>query len=557
LQTVFETDSGRIRLNDFMPVGRLVGDYKESPPVTRRSISRLIEGLNGEVEIEVNFRPTFNYARSKTEIEPFATGGGVARAADGTVVLYCPFALNTKSDGSLRSRANISKGDRVWLHVSYSRDSQINLHDVTPATHELEFEQAIVHWREWLNACTYQGDYSSFVRRSALVLKLLTFAPTGAIIAAPTTSLPETPGGVRNWDYRYTWLRDSSLIIYALQLIGYYHEASAFLDWLNRLQIAKHKRVQIMYSVHGEDNLPEHHLKHLEGYHNSQPVRIGNDAYQQQQYDVYGEVLDATFLYHERVHKLLPERWWDEVRFLADEAAHHWSLPDNGIWEFRAGQKHFLYSKLLCWVALDRAIKLGIHTSDKKRFARWLRIRNQIREVILHEGYNQQVGAFTQLIGGEELDATALMIPLLGLLPATDERVKSTISRIKEKLSANGLVYRYLADDGLPGSEAAFGICSFWLVDNLALAGRIDEARDLFERLTGYAGQLQLFSEQIEPESGEFLGNYPQGFTHLALIRSAFHIAKAEAMGSESTSHDPADRTTEMEQSGLLPSAIE
>jgi GH15 family glucan-1,4-alpha-glucosidase len=428
---------------------------------------------------------------------------------------------------------------------------------VEAADLEVEFEQTISHWREWMDVCTYEGDYNSFVHRSALVLKLLTFAPTGAIIAAPTTSLPGAPGGVRNWDYRYTWLRDSSLIIYALQLIGYYHEASAFLDWLNRLQIAKRKRVQTMYSVRGEEDLTEHHLEHLEGYQHSQPVRIGNAAYQQQQYDVFGEVLDATFLYHQRVHKPLPKRWWDEVRFLADEAARCWSLPDSGIWEFRMEQRHFLYSKLLCWVALDRAIKLGIHRHEKKRFARWLRTRDQIRDLILEEGFNQKLGAFTQLIGGSELDATALMIPLLGLLPVTDERVKSTVTQIEEKLSANGLVHRYLTDDGLPGREAAFGICSFWLVDNLALAGRIDKARDLFERLTRYAGELHLFSEQIEPESGTLLGNYPQGFTHLALIRSAFHIAKAEAMGPESISHDPADRTTRMERGGLLPNATE
>ena len=556
LQTLFETDSGVIRVNDFMPVGRLVDGDKKYPPATRRSISRLIEGLSGEVEIEVNLRPTFNYARSKTESEPFAKGG-VARAGDEAVVLYCPFALTAKPDGSLRCTAKVSQGDRVWLQLSYSRYATVDLHALTPATHELEFQQALTNWREWLSVCSYEGDYSAFVRRSALVLKLLTYAPTGAIIAAPTTSLPETPGGVRNWDYRYTWLRDSSLIVYALQLIGYYHEASAFLDWLNRLEIARHKRVQIMYSVRGEDELTEHYLQHLEGYHNSQPVRIGNAAYQQQQYDIYGEVLDATFLYHERVHKTLPKRWWDEVSFLADEAARCWSLPDNGIWEFRTGQKHFLYSKLLCWVALDRAIKLGIHRHDKPRFTHWSRTRDQICKVILHEGYNQELGAFTQLIGGNELDATALMIPLLGLLPATDERVKSTITQIAEKLSVNGLVYRYLTDDGLPGREATFGICSFWLVDNLALAGRIDQARDVFERLIRYAGDLHLFSEQIEPESGKFLGNYPQGFTHLALIRSAFHIAKAEALGAESVSHDPADRTKEMEQTGRLPRATE
>ena len=556
LQTKFETDSGTIRLNDFMPVGRLLGNYKERPPLTRRAISRLIEGVSGEVEIEINFRPTFDYARAKTEVEVFASGG-VARAGNEAVVLYCPFELRAAADGSLHCTVKIQQGDRVWLHLSYGGQSTIDRHDLSPAAHEAELEQAIVHWREWLGVCTYEGDYSSFVRRSALVLKLLTFAPTGAIIAAPTTSLPETPGGVRNWDYRYTWLRDSSLIIYALQLIGYYHEASAFLDWLNHLEIARHKRLQIMYSVRGEDNLTEEHLEHLEGYHNSRPVRVGNDAYHQDQYDIYGEVLDATFLYHQRVHKMLPERWWDEVRFLADEAARCWSLPDNGIWEFRAGQKHFLYSKLLCWVALDRAIKLGIHRYDRKRFAGWIRTRDEIRQVILHDGYNQDVGAFTQLICGRDLDATALMIPLLGLLPATDERVKSTITRIKEELSANGMVYRYLTDDGLPGREATFGICSFWLVDNLALAGRIDEARELFERLISYAGNLHLFSEQIEPESGKFLGNYPQGFTHLALIRSAFHIAKAEAMGAESVSHDPSDRTTEMEQTGRLPTATE
>src|SRR5919106_6456307 len=503
LQTLFETDSGRIRLSDFMPVGRLVGGYVEDPPVTRRAISRLIEGLSGEVEVEVNFRPTFNYARAKTEIEPFAKGG-VARSADEALVLYCPFALNANADGGLRGTFKISAGDRVWLHLSYGRDSKLDFHELTAADHEIEFEQTIAHWREWLDICTYEGDYSSFVHRSALVLKLLTFAPTGAIVAAPTTSLPETPGGVRNWDYRYTWLRDSSLIIYALQLIGYYHEASAFLDWLNRLRIARHKRVQIMYSVRGQDDLTEHHLQHLEGYHNSQPIRIGNAAYQQEQYDIFGEVLDATFLYHERVHKPLPKRWWDEVSFLADEAARCWNLPDNGIWEFRAGQRHFLYSKLLCWVALDRAIKLGIHRYDKKRFAGWVRTRDQIREVILQEGFNPKIGAFTQLIGGSALDATALTIPLLGLLPATDERVKSTITQINEKLSANGLVYRYLTDDGLPGREATFGICSFWLVDNLALAGQVDQARDLFEHLTRYAGELELFSEQIEPESGRF-----------------------------------------------------
>lgn len=556
LETVFETESGRFKLLDFMPVKRLLGRRIEPVPIARRSILRLIEGIKGNVEVEVSCRPTFNFARSRSKTEIFERGA-VVRSADEAVVLECPIRLGAHDDGGVYSSFRLSSKKKVWLHLTYQRQADVLPPELPPVDPEEELKKTIDYWREWVAICTYEGDYDDFVRRSALVLKLLTFAPTGAIVAAPTTSLPESIGGVRNWDYRYTWLRDSSLITYALQLIGYHQEAAAFLDWLNALEISKHQHVQVMYSVRGETHLPEEHLDHLEGYRNSHPVRIGNAAYDQQQYDIYGEVLDAAFLYHERVRKQLPRRWWDEVLFLADEAARLWLMPDSGIWEFRVGPKHFLYSKLLCWVALDRAIKLGIHHRDKKRFARWIKTREEIAKAILNEGFNQKLGAFTQVLGGDELDATALMISLLGLLPATDKRVQSTVSQIQKRLGANGLVYRYLADDGLPGKEATFGICSFWMVDNLALAGRIDEARALFEQVIRYAGDLGLFAEEIEPKDGEFLGNYPQGFTHLALIRSAFHIEKAEALGAENTSQDPADRTKQMEQTGNLPRAEE
>lgn len=551
LTTSFENANGKIKLLDFMPVQPHEARKENS---NTRLLLRSISGLGGNVEMQVTFRPTFDYARSDTSIEVFA-GGGLARAGDKTLVLRCPAQFKKQSDGSLQTKFRIAAGERVWLELFYQENSSSRIPEPPGNIPEEILDQTITFWREWSNRCSYRGPYEPLVQRSALALKLLTFGPTGAVIAAPTTSLPEAPGGIRNWDYRYTWLRDSALIIYSLQLIGYHREATDFLEWLNRLDIADRKHVQIMYSVRGEEELTETRLDHLEGYCHSKPIRLGNSAYRQEQHDIYGEVLDAAFLYHRRLNKPLPEKWWDEVCFLADQAARCWRKEDNGIWEYRTGKRHFLHSKLLCWVAVDRAIKLGIHCNDKQRLTRWIKTRAEIRRCILNRGYNENIGAFTQSLDDVELDATALLIPVVGFLPPTDARIRSTVERIQERLTVNGLVYRYLADDGLPGSEASFAICSFWLVDNLALAGRLDEASELFERLLNYASDLGLFSEEIDPQSGSLWGNYPQGFTHLALIRSAFHLAKAQALGEESAPHDPADRTLEMEHTGYLPKA--
>lgn len=417
----------------------------------------------------------------------------------------------------------------------------------------ITFDRTLSYWKQWSVTCSYEGPYRERVQRSALVLKLLTFGPTGALVAAPTTSLPEAIGGIRNWDYRFTWLRDSALIIYALQLIGYRQEATGFFNWLDRLRLAYHGDMQIMYTVRGESDLREYTLEHLAGYRGSSPVRVGNSAYRQRQMDVYGEVLDAVHLYHQQRGQSVKEDWWDEVCFMADQAAARWRDPDHGIWEVRGGKRHFLYSKLMCWVALDRAVKLGAYSGQRSTIARWTMARNEIHSAILAEGYNAQIGAFTQVFGGKALDASALVIPFTGFLSADDPRISSTVRAIRDQLTSHGMIYRYLSDDGLPGREGAFALCTFWLADNLALAGRVDEASEVFERVVSSANDTGLLSEEIDPVSGELLGNYPQGFTHLALIRTALHISKAETLGAEHRAADPAERSREVEGSSPIP----
>lgn len=384
------------------------------------------------------------------------------------------------------------------------------------------------------------GLTRSWFAAARLALKLLTFEPTGALVAAPTTSLPEEIGGVRNWDYRFTWLRDASLILHALQGLGYHDEAMDFFDWLETLCLCCQEPIQVLYTLDGRPELPEQFLPHLDGYRSSRPVRIGNAAAEQRQLDVYGEVLDAAHLCYERMHPIRLELW-TVLRLFADRAASRWRETDHGIWEVRSEPRHFLYSKLLCWVAVDRAVRLAESAALPGDVGRWRRARDEIRAAILEEGYDAKLGAFTQAFGTSALDASALVIPLVGFLPATDPRVQSTMRRIQQGLTSRGLVYRYLTDDGLPRGEATFALCSFWLVDNLALAGEIDEARDLFERITGYANDVGLVSEEIDPVNGELLGNFPQGFTHLALIRSALNIARAETIGPEERARVPAE----------------
>lgn len=528
LRTTFRTGGGRLRLTDFMPVQPRTAGSGVTEIAPGRRILRLVEGLAGEVDVEVAFRPTFDYARTETTIAPLP-GGAVARAGGESLTLACPVALRPDGAGALRGRFRLAAGERRWVALAYGADAEPGQGADDQA--DAALARTLEYWRAWAARGTYDGPYRDLVLRSALVLKLLTFEPTGALVAAPTTSLPEEIGGARNWDYRYTWLRDSALILDALMGIGYHDEALDFFGWLERLGIRSGDGPQIAYAVDGGADLPERTLDHLEGYRRSRPVRVGNAAASQRQLDVYGEILDAAYLCVERMRQPHPALA-GVLPALADRAAARWCEPDQGIWEVRGGPRHFLYSKLLCWVALDRAVRLVQRAGISGDVARWRRAREAIRRAILSEGYDAEVGAFTQALGEPALDASALAIPLVGFLPPTDPRVRSTVDRVRERLTAHGLVYRYLTEDGLPGGEATFALCSFWLVDNLALGGRVDEARELFERVAGCANDLGLLSEEIEPRSGELLGNFPQGFTHLALIRSALTIARAESLST-------------------------
>ena len=549
LRAEFETSDGRARLTDFMPVERLTESHRGEDIAPSYRVLRLVEGLAGEVEMRVAFRPTFDFARAETSVE-ICEGGAVAKGAGAALTLSCGCELKRDDSGAVVGAFTVKEGERLWFAIDYFTEAEGK--DLSPSNAEAdaELKKTLGYWREWWHACRYEGCYSDQVRRSALLLKLLTYEPTGALIAAPTTSLPEEIGGVRNWDYRYTWMRDSTLILYALMLLGYHDEAADFFGWLDALGIPRAKHLQIMYTLDGKTFLPEQALEHLEGYRGSRPVRTGNAAHEQRQLDVYGEVLDAVYLYHRRTRKNIPDAWWDDIQFIAEQTVQGWREPDSGIWEVRGGPRHFLYSKLMCWVALDRAVRLAGDARKSERVSVWKKERDRIREMILREGYNEEVGAFTQYLNGKALDASALIIPQTGFLPPTDPRVRSTVEQIGKHLTSHGLVYRYLNEDGLPGGEGTFALCSFWLVDNLALQGRVDEAKELFEKVTAYASDLGLLSEEIDPVNDELLGNYPQGFSHLALIRSAMNISRAEKAGAKEHAATPAEHADDVEQTG-------
>ena len=544
LQTQFDTDTGRLRLTDLMAVETGDASAPHAAALPTHDVLRLIEVASGEVEIEVEFYPTFDYARQRAAISP-VDGGVLARAGREGVRLHCPISLRPDAAGVWRGRARLAVGSRLWLTLAY-----FNGDAPTQAFGEPQAEQAltrtITYWRRWLAQCRYDGRYNTLVRRSALALKLLTFSPTGAIVAAPTTSLPEQIGGVRNWDYRYTWLRDSALILFALQSIGFHEEADAFFNWMINLCVQCKDRLQPLYSVRGEEHLTEQTLDHLEGYCGSRPVRIGNAAAQQLQLDIYGQVLDAAHLHAETRPLPMLQAQWDLLSNLASRALRRWREPDFGLWEVRGPPRHFLYSKLMCWVALDRAVRLARRHRFDAEVEHWCRARDDLRTAIEQQGYNQTLGAFTQAFDNDALDASALAIPLVGFLPPTDFRVRSTVARIRERLTADGLVYRYVnatdAHDGLPGGEATFALCSFWMVDNLALGGQLDAAHELFERVTRYANDVGLLAEEIDPASARMLGNFPQGFTHLGLIDSAVNLAKARRYGTEVHAESRAER---------------
>ncbi len=560
LQTRFTSIFGEITLTDFMPVETLsalqlqekngTGTTGAGEENAHYSLIRIVECTRGELPVTMILKasPLYAAASSTAYLVSENTGavisGGeqhLGLAIMGTHQL-ASFTMTIEQDAedrnpTLIAQATLQKGDRLLFAMGTASTVQAAQTLAECVSCEAEFEAALTHtlvcWRMWAAQCSYHGPYASWVQRSALVLKMLTYAPTGAIVAAPTTSLPEEFGGVRNWDYRYTWLRDATFTLYALSVLGYTEESHAFTHWLRSLSYTSGEDLQIMYGIRGERDLEERELSHLDGYCSSRPVRIGNGASHQKQLDVFGEVLDYIHCYRrqggfERDGEALDGPMWEMMRTLVEHVCAHWHEPDSGIWEVRGDPRHFVYSKVMCWVALDRGIRAAQQLHLEADLPRWCRVRDQIRADVLTHGYNPTSGAFTQSYGDTALDASTLLLPLVGFIPPDDPRMRSTVDRIIEQLTdEHGFVYRYHSCDGLDGQEASFTICTFWLVDNLAMQGRVTEARSLYERLLTYGGRLGLFSEEIDSHDSVAVGNYPQAFTHIALINSAINLQKA------------------------------
>ncbi len=532
LITRFLSADGVGEITDYMPIA---GAAKGTG---QHQLIRRVSAVRGAMPFRMECFPAFNYARDDHQMQLTPDG---ACFYSKTLNLGLATRVPVKQDG---------KGVSAEFRLEEGQTAVFLLQDIPAGTgcgislSEQEamesFKQTIEYWRRWIAKCTYTGRWREVVHRSALALKLLTYAPTGAIVAAPTCSLPEGVGGERNWDYRFTWIRDAAFTLYGLLRIGFTDEAAHFMDWIQARchELNPDGSLQIMYGIDGRHTLTEETLDHLDGYKGSRPVRVGNGAYNQLQLDIYGELMDSVYLFNKYGNPISYDLWTN-LRQLINWVCDNWQRKDEGVWEVRGGQQHFVYSKLMCWVAVDRGIRLA----DKRSFPadrdRWLKVRDQIYEEIMAKGWSPKRQAFVQHYGSESLDAANLIMPLVFFLSPSDPRMLKTLDAVNRPpeqggLVSNSLVYRYDVEetaDGLKGEEGTFNICTFWLVEALTRAGRSDrarleEARLMFEQMLGYANHLTLYAEETGP-SGEALGNFPQAFTHLALISAAFNLDRA------------------------------
>lgn len=532
LVTEFEQDAGHLELLDFMPLDSR-RTAKGAPEIHRR-----LAATRADIEVEITFRPAFDYARRAARIRRRENGLLASDGEQQSLALSTEAPVEWTIDpdrGEAVGRFILRRGQRFWLVVRFDDDEVWPVADYDSRERLLATRTA---WLDWSSGLRYEGAYRGMVERSALLLKLLIYEPTGAIVAAPTTSLPEELGGERNWDYRFSWLRDSTFTLFSLYALGKFGELDRYMGYLKRVCRKDSDFLQIMYGVGGELRLDEEVLGHLEGYRGSAPVRIGNGAVEQIQTDVYGEVLDSIHIWR-RKHEMT-EGMWELVVRLADWVTANWRRPDSGPWEVRNEPRHFVFSKLMCWVALDRAVRaaeeLGLEGDGSADVARWRAEREAVRADILENGWNEEVGAFVQSYGTLDLDAANLVIPIVRFLPPDDPRVVSTVERIREPVergglthAETGLVYRYRSADGVAdgaGGEGAFCVNTFQLAQVLALQGKIDEAVDLFESVLKHASPTGLLAEEIDPVSGEQLGNYPQAYSHIGLINAAHVISR-------------------------------
>ena len=533
LVTRFLQQGAAAELIDFMPIGA-----ESRFATTHRQVIRRITGVRGRMQVRMECRPAFNYARDRHETVLIDSGAEFHSAND-HIGLATSVPLSIDGNGVV-AEFTIEDGETAIFVLRELAETEACGMVLSEEDAETAFRETVTFWRDWLSQSTYRGRWREMVERSALALKLLTYEPTGAIIAAPTCSLPEGIGGERNWDYRYTWLRDSAFSLHALLRLGFSKEAEDFVGFLSKLckEPKADGSLQIMYGIDGRKDLSEEILDHLDGYMGSRPVRIGNGAFDQLQLDIYGELLDAMYLFNKHAHPIGHDAWLT-IKHLVDWVCSNWQHEDEGIWEVRGGRQEFVYSKLMCWVALDRALRIAEKRSLPADWPRWTSERDAIYQDIMERGWNETLGAFVQHYGSETLDAANLMLILTFFLSPADPRTARLLDAILQPperggLVSNSLVFRYNVEktaDGLRGEEGTFNICTFWLVDALTHAGRFDrsrleEARLMFERMLGFANHVGLYAEETGP-SGEGLGNFPQAFTHLALISAAMNLDRA------------------------------
>ncbi|MGH7096861.1 MAG: glycoside hydrolase family 15 protein [Stellaceae bacterium] len=530
LVTRFETAEGTVELIDFMRPRRELSD-----------LVRLVRGVSGRVAMRSELILRFEYGSIVPWVERLPQGGGMnAIAGPERVVLRTPVPLRGEHFKTLAD-FTVAAGETVPFVLSYGPSNHTLMRGIDP---ERALAETEAFWRRWSNRCETAGQWTDAVKRSLVVLKALTYSPTGGIVAAPTTSLPERIGGKRNWDYRFCWLRDATFTLLALMNAGYYGEARAWRDWLFRAVAGSPEQIQIMYGVGGERRLTEWEVPWLPGYEGSRPVRIGNQAAAQTQLDIYGELLDA--LHHADTHGLPPaERGLQLTQALLGYLARVWRQPDEGIWEIRGPPQHFTHSKVMVWVAFDRAIKNFERHGIDGELAEWRRLREEIHADICRNGYDPELGCFVQAYGSKTHDAALLLLPLVGFLPPSDPRIIGTVAAIERNLVKDGFVIRYDTGskiDGLPPGEGAFLACSFWLADNWILQGRTAEARALFERLLALSNDVGLLAEEYDPHERRQLGNFPQAFSHVALINTAFNLTRAEGPAEERAQHPTRQR---------------
>ena len=544
LVTRFLSSDGVGEATDFMPMEADETQYNHE----HNELVRRVSVVRGTMRFRMECFPSFNYGRDSHKIVVIPDSGAYFVSPTITLQLSTDVPLQRYTHGDpgpmgegMVAEFTLHEGQTVAFAIGeVCKECGDYLPPFSDAESQQIFEDTVKYWRGWLSKSTYKGRWREIVERSALVLKLLTYKPTGAIVAAPTCSLPEELGGERNWDYRYTWIRDAAFTLYALLRIGFTEEAAQFMNWIEAraAEVNPDGSLQIMYGIDGRHLLTEETLDHLEGHRGSRPVRIGNGAYDQLQLDIYGELMDAVYLYNRYAHPISRD-FWVHLRRLINWVCDNWQRPDEGIWEMRSGQEHYVYSKLMCWVAIDRALRVASDRAFPADRERWYETRDLIYEEIMQRGWSSRRRAFVQAYGSEHLDASTLLMPLVFFMAPTDPRMLQTLDAINHSpeeggLVSNSLVYRYdvqASPDGISGQEGTFNICTFWLVEALTRAGRSDkkrleQAQLMFEKMLGYANHLGLYAEETG-HNGESLGNFPQAFTHLALISSAFNLDRA------------------------------